>query len=140
VPRLAHEHAGRALYSLRQSFDRHGQGVGQNEARLHDDQLDDWLERARNCRNRLNEPPLYSQAQKRLTELVPEVPLYDNTSIVAYQSYVRGLLLTPRTTRRSSPASGLIAAGHEPPALLFIAARRSHVRGARLFAKEARRL
>ena len=35
---------------------------------------------------------LYSQAQKRLTELVPAVPLYESHSIVAYKNYVKGVI------------------------------------------------
>jgi peptide/nickel transport system substrate-binding protein len=35
---------------------------------------------------------LYSKAQRRLTELVPAVPLYENHTIIAYHRYVHGVV------------------------------------------------
>ncbi|MGA7815935.1 hypothetical protein [Caballeronia sp.] len=35
---------------------------------------------------------LYSQAQKRLTEVVPLVPLFDNYSLIAYRKNVRDVI------------------------------------------------
>jgi peptide/nickel transport system substrate-binding protein len=66
--------------------------VGQNIARLQDPQLDTLLARARGAVDPAVLRDLYSRAQRRLTELVPAVPLYDNYSIVAYKRYVRGVI------------------------------------------------
>jgi peptide/nickel transport system substrate-binding protein len=66
--------------------------VGQNSARLHDPALDDLLARARQSNDPAVLRPLYSEAQRRLTELVPSVPLYENYSFVAYRKRIHGVL------------------------------------------------
>ncbi len=65
---------------------------GQNSSHLQDPQLDDLLSRARQSRDPAVLKDLYSQAQKRLTELVPTVPLYENHTLVAYKSFVKGVI------------------------------------------------
>ena len=66
--------------------------IGQNTARLQDAQLDDLLTRARQSTDPVVLQELYSKAQRRLTELVPAVPLYENVPIIAYRNYVKGVV------------------------------------------------
>ncbi|HEX6566587.1 MAG TPA: ABC transporter substrate-binding protein [Chthoniobacterales bacterium] len=66
--------------------------IGQNISRLQDSVLDDLLQRARQSNDPKDLADLYSKVQKRLTEVVPAVPLYDNYSIVGYKSYVKGII------------------------------------------------
>jgi peptide/nickel transport system substrate-binding protein len=66
--------------------------IGQNLSRLSDPELDDLLERARRSTDPALLKTLYSQAQKRLTEVVPLVPLFDNYSLIAYRKNVRGVI------------------------------------------------
>lgn len=66
--------------------------TGQNVARLQDPQLDDLLLRARHTTDPILLRNLYSQAQRRLTELAPAVPLYENHTIIAYRRYVHGVV------------------------------------------------
>jgi peptide/nickel transport system substrate-binding protein len=75
----------------------HGEQVsprytGQNTSRLQDPQLDDLLTRARHASDPVVLRDLYSQAQRRLTELVPAVPLYENHTIIAYNRRVHGVV------------------------------------------------
>lgn len=65
--------------------------IGQNSARLRDAQLDDLLARARRSGDPAEQQSLYSQAQKRLTEVVPSIPLTENVSIVGYSRRIQGL-------------------------------------------------
>lgn len=65
--------------------------IGQNTARLRDDELDRLLSQARASADGTQAGALYGQAQRRLTELVPAVPLYENHSVVAYRRNVQGL-------------------------------------------------
>ncbi|CAD5108406.1 ABC transporter substrate-binding protein [Zestomonas carbonaria] len=66
--------------------------IGQNTARLRDSKLDDLLGRARQSRDEQLGRQLYSQAQQRLTELVPAVPLYENYTLTARNTRVRGVV------------------------------------------------
>ncbi|MGE8499778.1 MAG: ABC transporter substrate-binding protein [Pseudomonas sp.] len=66
--------------------------IGQNTARLRDALLDDVLTRGRQSRDDALSRQLYSQAQQRLTELVPAVPLYENYSLTAHGAQVRGVV------------------------------------------------
>ena len=66
--------------------------IGQNVARLRDAKLDQVLGQARQTRDPLQAQQLYSQAQQRLTELVPAIPLYENYSLTARSQRVRGLV------------------------------------------------
>ena len=68
------------------------QRIGQNLSRLRDPQLDELLAKARNCLQPSVCQPLYSQAQERLTELVPAVPVYENYSLVGASRAVKGLI------------------------------------------------
>lgn len=65
--------------------------IGQNTSRLRDAELDRVLARARATGDASEAAALYGQAQHRLTELVPAVPLYENHAVVAYRNTVRGL-------------------------------------------------
>ncbi len=66
--------------------------IGQNSARLRDAKLDDVLGRARRTADPAELKSLYSQAQQRLTELAPSIPLYENHTIVAYSKDLKGLV------------------------------------------------
>jgi peptide/nickel transport system substrate-binding protein len=66
--------------------------VGQNTARLRDAELDDALAKARQSSDPAVLQQQYSIAQKRLTELVPGIPLYENYTSIAYQRRVKGLV------------------------------------------------
>jgi peptide/nickel transport system substrate-binding protein len=65
---------------------------GQNYSRLQDENLDALLGRARHSRDPEELQRLYSQAQQRLTELVPAVPVYENHSIMAWHRDVRNVV------------------------------------------------
>jgi peptide/nickel transport system substrate-binding protein len=65
---------------------------GQNTARLDDVLLDDLLERARQTGDPSVLRDLYSRAQRRLIELVPALPAYENHSLVAYKAFVKGIV------------------------------------------------
>ncbi|GGC16166.1 peptide ABC transporter [Oxalicibacterium flavum] len=66
--------------------------IGQNTARLRDDRLDALLAEARRSHDPATATALYSQAQQRLTELVPAVPLYENYSLTARDKKVHGVV------------------------------------------------
>jgi peptide/nickel transport system substrate-binding protein len=66
--------------------------IGQNTARLRDAELDDALTKARQSSDPAVLQQQYSIAQKRLTELVPAIPLYENYSSIAYQRHVKGVV------------------------------------------------
>lgn len=65
--------------------------IGQNSARLRDATLDDLLARARRASSPEEARPLYSQAQQRLSELAPAIPLFENHTVVAYSRDLKGL-------------------------------------------------
>lgn len=65
--------------------------IGQNSSRLRDAELDDVLERARKSNDPVELKALYSQAQRRLTEVVPAIPSYESIHMTAYRSYVKGV-------------------------------------------------
>lgn len=66
--------------------------IGQNTSRLRDAKLDKVLLEARSTVDAQKAAALYSQAQKRLTELVPSLPLYENYSLTARYSDVKGVI------------------------------------------------
>lgn len=66
--------------------------IGQNSSRLRDPELDDVLERARKSSDPVELKALYSQAQRRLTELVPAIPAYESIHMIAYRSNVKGVI------------------------------------------------
>lgn len=70
----------------------HGDFIGQNTSRLTDPELDDLLGRARRATDQAQLRDLYSKAQRRLTELVPAVPLYENHTLIAYRAGVKGVI------------------------------------------------
>lgn len=65
---------------------------GQNTFRLNDSALDELLAGARAALDFETQRKLYSEAQRRLTELVPGVPVFESQSLVAYDRRLRGLL------------------------------------------------
>ncbi|WP_210332601.1 ABC transporter substrate-binding protein [Methylosinus sp. H3A] len=65
---------------------------GQNTARLDDPALDDLLSSARHASDPENLKSLYSQAQARLIDLAPGVPVYDFYSMVGYHRRVQGVI------------------------------------------------
>jgi peptide/nickel transport system substrate-binding protein len=66
--------------------------IGQNTARLHDPELDALLATARQSQDPAVLKDSYSKAQKRLTELVPSIPLYENYTSIAYRRNVKGVV------------------------------------------------
>jgi peptide/nickel transport system substrate-binding protein len=50
------------------------------------------LTRARHATDPAVLRDLYSQAQRRLTVLVPAVPLYENHTMIAYRRHVHGVV------------------------------------------------
>jgi peptide/nickel transport system substrate-binding protein len=65
--------------------------IGQNTSRLRDPVFDDLVARARQTGDPAELQDLYSKAQRRLTELVPAIPLYENYTFVAYHKRVHGV-------------------------------------------------
>lgn len=66
--------------------------IGQNISRLRDAALDAALGEARQTTDPQRLQVLYSQAQQRLTELVPAVPAYESHHIIAYRKNVKGVV------------------------------------------------
>jgi peptide/nickel transport system substrate-binding protein len=66
--------------------------IGQNTSRLRDPEFDDLVSRARQASDPVVLQDLYSQAQRRLIDLVPAIPLYENYTFIAYRKRVHGLL------------------------------------------------
>jgi peptide/nickel transport system substrate-binding protein len=66
--------------------------IGQNAAQLRDPELDRLLGGARRTRDPQAQARLYAQAQRRLTELVPAMPLFENHTLVAYRRSLRGMV------------------------------------------------
>jgi peptide/nickel transport system substrate-binding protein len=66
--------------------------IGQNTARIADRQLDALLLAARHSRDPARLADLYAQAQARLAEIVPAVPLHENHTLLAYRRSLRGLI------------------------------------------------
>ncbi|MFC4120949.1 ABC transporter substrate-binding protein [Nonomuraea zeae] len=68
-----------------------GKRRGQNTTRLSDPQLDKLLEQARAATDDTERAGLYDQAQSRLIDLTPAIPLYNRPSLVSAQKKVHGL-------------------------------------------------
>jgi peptide/nickel transport system substrate-binding protein len=66
--------------------------IGQNTSRLQDAELDALLTQARRTDDPAVLGDLYSRAQRKLTELVPSVPVYENLPIIAYRRDVKGVV------------------------------------------------
>ena len=66
--------------------------IGQNTSRLRDAELDDLLLRARQTSDTAQLEDLYGQAQERLAELVPAIPLHDFYTPWAVRDNVHGVL------------------------------------------------
>lgn len=65
---------------------------GQDTANLADAALDELLLRARSSPDGQECATLYHQAQERLLELVPAIPLHESQTVVAWRDEVKGLL------------------------------------------------
>jgi peptide/nickel transport system substrate-binding protein len=65
---------------------------GQNISRLRDAELDELLSGARRATDAEQGQALHSAAQKRLLDLVPSIPLYENHNLLAASRRIRGLL------------------------------------------------
>ncbi|WP_162149084.1 ABC transporter substrate-binding protein [Arthrobacter sp. H41] len=68
-----------------------GERIGQNSSYVNDPELDEILLRARGAADGPDAAEAYSQAQHRLTDLVPGLPLYENPSQFAYSNSVQGV-------------------------------------------------
>jgi peptide/nickel transport system substrate-binding protein len=88
-----HTNTPDALYIVHHSNEiTSAKRIGQNTARLCDPELDALLATARQSQDPAVLKENYSKAQKRLTELVPSIPLYENYSSIAYRSNVKGVV------------------------------------------------
>ncbi len=67
------------------------QRQGQNTSRLSDAKLDDLVQRARETTDSKERASLYEQAQARLVELAPAIPLYIRPDLVTYDTKVHGV-------------------------------------------------
>jgi peptide/nickel transport system substrate-binding protein len=84
---------------------------GQNVSRLSDTVLDDTLSRARQASDPALLRTLYGQAQQRLIELAPSVPLYENQSVIAYRAHVHGIVYD---TSHETPHFTAVSLGQVP--------------------------
>jgi peptide/nickel transport system substrate-binding protein len=66
--------------------------IGQNTARLRDAELDSLLRQARETSNADAQRRLYAAAQRRLAWLAPGIPLYENHTLTARRTALRGVL------------------------------------------------
>jgi peptide/nickel transport system substrate-binding protein len=88
-----HSNTPDALYIIHHSSEiTSAKRIGQNTAHVRDAVLDDLLLRARHSTDPKELQALYSQAQKRLVDIVPGIPLDENNTVVAYNRELRGLL------------------------------------------------
>lgn len=68
------------------------QRLGQNLAHLSDPQIDQWLEQARETTDSAKQQNLYGEVQQRLVDLVPGIPIYDNSVLWATSKKLHGVL------------------------------------------------
>ena len=88
-----HTNTPDALYIVHHSNEiTSSKRIGQNVSRLRDPELDSLLATARQSQDPAVLKDSYSKAQKRLTELVPSVPLYENYTSIAYRRGVKGVV------------------------------------------------
>ncbi|MFC7640488.1 hypothetical protein ACFQX6_05260 [Streptosporangium lutulentum] len=66
--------------------------LGQNLSHLSDPQIDGWLEQARQTTDGAKLQDLYGKVQQRLVDLVPGVPIYDNSVLWATSKKLRGVI------------------------------------------------
>ncbi|MFF0341694.1 ABC transporter substrate-binding protein [Kribbella sp. NPDC004875] len=86
-----HTNTPDVLYIRFHSSEITGKRIGQNAAYLNDPQLDKILQTARETPDGPEAAKLYGEAQQRLVELVPGLPLYENSSQWAYNKLVKGI-------------------------------------------------
>ncbi|MHA7984390.1 ABC transporter substrate-binding protein [Rathayibacter sp. CAU 1779] len=67
------------------------QRQGQNASRLSDAKLDDLIQKARETTDAKERSSLYEQAQARLVQLAPAIPLYIRPDLVTYNQKVNGV-------------------------------------------------
>jgi peptide/nickel transport system substrate-binding protein len=84
------------LYYSGEITDNHR--IGQNSSHLHDSKIDELVLKARGSSDPAELQSLYSQAQRRLVELAPDIPLYENHTIIAYRRGVHVLFDTSHNT------------------------------------------
>jgi peptide/nickel transport system substrate-binding protein len=72
--------------------------IGQNSSRLSDPRIDELVLKARRASDPAELQSLYSQAQRRLVELAPDVPLYENHTLIAFRRGVHVLFDTSHNT------------------------------------------
>lgn len=71
----------------------HGQTGSHNVSRLRDARIDELLSSARKTTDAAALASLYGEAQHRLVDLLPAIPLHENTEIVVYnQTKVKGVI------------------------------------------------
>ena len=88
-----HTNTPDALYILNHSNEiTSPRRIGQNTSHLRDATLDALLDRARQATDERELAQLYRDAQARIIELVPGIPLDENHSNVAYNGHLKGLL------------------------------------------------
>jgi len=87
-----HTNTPDALYIIHHSNEiTSAKRIGQNTSRLRDATLDNLLERARRSLDDAEQKALYSQAQHRLIDLVPGIPLDENHSLVSLRRELKGV-------------------------------------------------
>lgn len=79
------------LYIRYHSDEITGERIGQNASYLEDETLDRLLEATREAPDGPEAEAAYAAAQKRVVELVPGLPLYENHSQFAYANRVKGV-------------------------------------------------
>ncbi|MFC7622813.1 ABC transporter substrate-binding protein [Microlunatus sp. GCM10028923] len=86
-----HTNTTDVLYIRYHSSEITGERIGQNASYLSDPKLDQLLERARRTPDGPAAEKLYHQAQHRLVELVPALPLWEANAQWAYSTKLRGV-------------------------------------------------
>ncbi|GAA4588112.1 ABC transporter substrate-binding protein [Planotetraspora phitsanulokensis] len=66
--------------------------LGQNLSHLSDPEIDTWLEQARQTTDSAKLKDLYGKVQQRLVDLVPGVPIYDNSVLWATSKKLQGVI------------------------------------------------
>ncbi len=86
-----HTNTPDVLYIRFHSSEITGKRIGQNAAFLNDPALDKILQTARETPDGPEAKKLYGEAQQRLVELVPGLPLYENSSQWAYSKKIHDI-------------------------------------------------
>jgi len=70
-------------------------GVGQNDTQVCDPALDAAMKKGRNAVKQDDRKAAYVDAQKKLAELLPEIPLYQQLTVNAYSTKILGYKANP---------------------------------------------